>query len=225
MANENLLAPDQRTDKWFQDRSGKFTGSRFINLFAKSKDGKPQKAYTDLITTVVGERLTGQYQENGMDSFSLKHGREVEPYGREQYELETGLFVVQASFIVHPSIPFAGASPDGLVDSDGGLEIKCPKDWNIHLARFENGMEPDHMPQVQGCMWVTGRKWWDFVSYDPRVNEHLRFYRQRVWRDETYIAALEREVMLAEVEVRARLKNFDKAHIEQILIDRIKEPS
>lgn len=218
--NENYLAPDQRTDKWYQDRSGKFTGSRFVDLLSK-----PNKAYSNLIMQIVGERLTGQYQESGMDSYSLKHGREVEPYGRERYELETGLIVIQTGFIQSKEIPFIGASPDGLVGEDGGLEIKCPKDWNIHLARFENGMGDEFMPQVQGCMLVTGRKWWDWVSYDPRVNEHLRFYRQRIWRDEDYIEKLKRIILLAESDVRTRLKFFDKSNIEQILIDRVKEKS
>jgi hypothetical protein len=224
MINENLLSAEQRTEQWYQDRSGKFTGSRFKDLLATDKHGKPLKAYHDLIIQIVGERLTGRYQESGMDSYALRHGREVEPYAREEYELQTGLIVAQASFIQHPTYKFVGASPDGLVTEDGGVEIKCPKDWDIHLARFEFGMEDEHMPQVQGCMWVTKRKWWDFVSYDPRVNEHLRFYRQRVWRDDAYIAQLDRAVMLAEHEVRERLKNYTPERVTQILIDRVKEP-
>ena len=225
MINENLLAPEQRTEQWYQDRSGRFTGSRFKDLLAKGRDDKPLKAYHDLIIQLVGERLTGRYQESGMDSYALRHGREVEPYARQAYELETGAMVVQAAFIQHPTYKFVGASPDGLIGVDGGIEIKCPKDWDIHLARFENGMEDEHMPQVQGGMWVTGRKWWDFVSYDPRVNEHLRFYRQRVWRDDRYIAELDCAVMLAEHEVRERLKNFSPERIAQILIERVKEPA
>lgn len=223
--NENLIAPEQRTEQWYQDRSGKFTGSRFVDLKTKNKKTKePLKRRDDLIKQIIGERLTGQYQDSGMDSFALKHGRELEPYASEQYEMETGLIVVHTGFINHRSLSFVGASPDGLVGVDGGVEIKCPKDWNIHLARFEFGMdEEEFMPQVQGCMWVTGRKWWDWVSYDPRMPAHLRFYRQRVWRDEDYIADLEREVLLAESEVRTRLKNFEVAHVEQILIDRVKE--
>jgi hypothetical protein len=218
MVNQNLLASEQRTESWYQDRSGKFTGSRFVDLLK----APALKGYKDLIIQVVGERLTGRHQDNNMDSFSLRHGREVEPYGRQAYELETGEIVVEAPFIQHPIYKFVGASPDGLVGVDGGIEIKCPKDWDIHLARFEFGMEEEHMPQVQGCMWVTGRKWWDFVSYDARVNEYLRFYRQRVWRDEEYIARLDKAVMLAEHEVRERLKNFSKDRIEQILIERVK---
>lgn len=218
MLNENLLAPDQRTDKWYQDRSGKFTASRFVDLLSK-----PNKAYSNLIMQVVGERLTGQYQESGMDSYALKHGREVEPYARERYELETGLLVTQTGFIQCKAIPFAGASPDGLVGDDGGLEIKCPKDWNVHLERFENGIGKEFMPQVQGCMLVTGRKWWDWVSYDPRVSEHLMFYRQRIWRDENYIEKLRRIILLAESEVRTSLKFFEKENIELILNERVKE--
>lgn len=223
MASENLIAPDQRTEGWYLDRSGKFTGSVFVDLLAENGKGEPLKSYYTLINRIIGERLTGQYQDTGMDSYSLKHGREMEPYANERYELETGELVIHTGFINHPTISFAGASPDGLVGIDGGIEIKCPKNWDIHLARFETGMDEEFMPQVQGCLWVTGRKWWDWVSFDSRVPEHLQFYRQRIYRDEVYIAKLERKVLLAESEVRTRLKKFEKPYIEQILIERVKE--
>jgi len=218
MLNENLLLADQRTEQWFFDRSGKFTGSRFIDLLSDPTT----KAYKDLIKTIVGDRLSGQYQDKGIDSKSLKHGREMEPYAVEEYELQTGLLVSPAAFIKHSLIPFVGASPDGLIGLDGGLEIKCPWNRDIHLARFVDGMEADHLPQVQGCMWVTGRKWWDFVSFDSRVLPHLRFYRQRIYRDEEYIAKLEKAAMVAEFAVRERLKMYDEKRIQEILIERVK---
>lgn len=221
--NQNLLAADQRTDEWFKERSGKFTGSRFTDLLAIDAQGKPLKARQSLVMQVIGERLTGQYQEKGMDAYSLKHGREIEPFATEQYEMQTGIFVHRSGFITHKDISFVGVSPDGLVGDKGGLEIKCPSNWDIHLARWEYGMEDMHLPQVQGCMWVTGREWWDFVSYDPRVKEHLQFYRQRIWRDEAYIANLKREAFLAEAEVRERLKFYNIENINQISLDRVKE--
>ena len=98
-----------------------------------------------------------------------------------------GYVVTESGFIQHPEYPFAGCSPDGLIASDGGLEMKCPKSSAIHLERFISGVPDEYMPQVQGCMWVTGRQWWDFVSYDSRMPESHRMLRIRVKRDEEFI--------------------------------------
>lgn len=218
--NENLLSPDQRTPEWYQNRSGKFTGSRFKDL--PLDGGKPKKCYFDLINQLVVERLTGEYMDNGIDSYALRWGREVEPTARDFYQFETGENVRQASFINHRTLPFVGVSPDGLVDPNGGTEFKCPKDPTIHVERFETGMnEAEFMPQVQGCIWVCERDWWDWVSFDPRMPQHMRFYRQRVWRDDKYIANLERAVLLAEGEVRRRLGNFTPEKVAQILEQRL----
>lgn len=188
----------QRTAEWHMDRAGRFTGSRFVDVMARSKkDGKPLKAYHDLIWQIVTERMTGQASE-GVDSYSMKWGRDVEPYAREAYEFETGLIVQETGFIQHPAFPFIGCSPDGLVGVDGGLEMKCPKDSRIHLERFISGIGDEFIPQVQGCMWVTGRKWWDWVSYDPRMPETHRLLRIRIERDEQYIGELEKVVLEAE---------------------------
>jgi hypothetical protein len=202
----------QGSPEWFAERAGRFTGSRFADVLARSKSsGKPLKAYDDLIEQIAAERITLDY-EDGVTARALKWGHEVEPFARNAYEMETGLIVQQVGFIVHPQFDFAGASPDGLIGLDGGLEIKCPISKTVHLARIRNGMEEDHMPQVQGAMWVTGRKWWDFISYDPRPKgqyEHLRLFRQRVMRDQAYIDRLEREVILAEAHVRDILKSYN----------------
>lgn len=224
MLNENLFDTDQRTEQWYLDRSGKFTGSRFKDLLAFDAKGDPLKAHLNLLQQIIGERLSGRYQDTGMDSRSLKYGRETEPFGAAEYELQTGLIVKPAGFITHPKILFAGVSPDGLVGNNG-LEIKCPINWDIHLARFENGMEDFHLPQVQGSMWVTDAEWWDFVSYQPFVKPHLQFYRERIYRDDEYIANLEKQVYLAESKVRERLEFYNEVNIEQILIDRVKEPN
>lgn len=180
----------QRTEEWFSDRAGKFTGSRFVDVLARAKkDGKPLKAFYDVVEQVVVERIYGQ-PVDGAEGAALRWGTDVEPFARAAYELETGNVVVESGFIQHPDLSHVGCSPDGLVGGDGGIEMKCPKNPAIHLKRFSAGMEEEHMPQVQGCMWVTGREWWDFVSYDPRAPEHLRIYIQRIERDEAFIANL-----------------------------------
>lgn len=205
----------QRTDAWHADRCGKFTASRFVDVLARDKKtGKEKlKAWHDCVWDVVKERITGT-QEDGVDSYSMRWGREVEPFARSAYELETGLLVTESGFINHPTLNFVGCSPDGLIGIDGGLEMKSPKDSGIHLDRFVNGMnEAEFMPQVQGCMWVTGRKWWDWVSYDPRMTgdfEHLRIFKVRIERDEEYIQKLEVAVFEAEAKVQEILSSLTK---------------
>lgn len=204
-----MSTADQRTEEWRQDRAGKFTGSRFVDVLARSKTdaSKKLKAWHDCVWQVVVERMTGQPMEE-INAFALQWGKDVEPYARQAYELETGLIVSEVGFIDHPVYAFAGCSPDGLIGADGGLEMKCPKNSAIHLQRFISGMEDEHIPQVQGCMWVTGRKWWDFVSYDPRMPEKYRIFRHRYERDDEIIAKIESAVIEAEAEASKILSNF-----------------
>lgn len=188
----------QRTAEWHAERAGKFTGSRFVDVLARNKKtGAKLKAWDDLIWQVVVERMTGQAVE-GPTGYALQWGTDVEPFAREAYELQTGNVVVESGFIQHPEYPFAGCSPDGLIGDDGGLEMKCPKNSAIHLARFIDGVPEEYIPQIQGCMWVTGRKWWDFVSYDPRMPESHQQLIINVQRDDDFIARLEEAVLDAE---------------------------
>lgn len=108
----------------------------------------------------------------------------MEGFAREAYELETGNVVQQVGFITHPDFPSVGASPDGLIGTDGGLELKCPRSSAIHLERFLSGIPAEYIPQIQGCMWVTGRKWWHFCSYDPRMPASHQLLHILVPRDD-----------------------------------------
>ena len=145
--------------------------------------------------------MTGQAIE-GPGGFALAWGHEVEQFARDAYELETGNVVQQVGFIEHQEFPFAGASPDGLIDDDGGLELKCPRDSRIHLDRFLSGVPSEYIPQIQGCMWVTGRQWWHFASYDPRMPESHRLLIIKVPRDDAVIAKIQAAVLAAETEAQ-----------------------
>lgn len=191
---------EQGTLEWRAARAGHATASRFADVMAKVKLGEA-KTRQDYRWELVTERLSGipleQYQSKAM-----RRGNELEPEARAAYEAETGVLVRKVGFLNHPEVQWCGASPDGLIDDDGGLEIKCPDNPVIHVQTIHGGMPDEHRPQVQGGMWVTGRKWWDFVSYDPRMPEDLQLYVQRVKRDDAYIEKLAAEVgvFLGEVE-------------------------
>ena len=206
-----VITEEQRNAEWHQARAGKFTGSKFVDLLARNKKtGKPLKAYDDLIWKIVCERFSGVV-DDGPDGYALRWGREVEPFAIEAYELQTGGIVKTTGFIKHSTYDFVGVSPDGLVDEDGGLEIKCPKSLSVHLQRFMDGMPEEHVPQVQSCMWGTGRKWWDFASYHPHAPESHRLLIIRNYRDDEYIANMERETLIAEQLVQELTEKLQRA--------------
>lgn len=183
-----LETADQRSDDWYAARCGKATASRFRDAMAALKNGQPAQAAKDYLTELVVERLTGQPVQK-FTTAAMQWGTEQEAAARAAYERRTGIEVEETGFVVH-DVLMAGCSPDGLVDWDGLIEIKCPYNTGVHIETLLNGMPADHMPQVQGQMWITGRQWCDFVSYDPRMPADLQLYVQRIYADPKAIADL-----------------------------------
>ncbi len=178
----------QGTPEWHAARCGRATASEFASILAKG-EGKTRATY---MRKLIAERLTGKVT----DSFSNIHlirGSEQEAMARLSYEAIIDDFVEQVGFIQHDEL-MVGCSPDGLVGRDGGCEFKCVLP-HIQVETFQRGeFPPEHKAQVQGSLWVTGRRFWDFGSYCPDMPPHLRLYRHRVVRDEAYIENLEKEV-------------------------------
>jgi putative phage-type endonuclease len=169
-------------------------------LVAKLKTGKPANSREDYLYELVAERLTGQ----PLDFFQTKDmqwGTEKEPLARQAYEQKHFVEVGQVAMVMHPVIENAGASPDGLVEDDGLIEIKCPR-TKTHLMTLRSKQAPaQYIPQMQWQMACTGRQWCDFVSYDPRLPEHLQLFIVRVQRDQALIEQYEQEVIQFLVEV------------------------
>jgi len=202
---------EQGSQEWRQDRSGLWTASKFADLIAADKrTGKPLKCRADAIWNCVVERMTGR-PADGASGFALQWGVDVEPDARQAFELETGKVVQQAGFIQHPKYAFAGASPDGLIGDDEGLELKSPYSSSVHLSRFLDGVPGEYLIQIQGCMWVTCRKKWYFASFDPRMPPSHQLLIIPVLRDECVIAAIEAAVLAAEdeaVELQQRIERM-----------------
>lgn len=204
---------EQRSDEWHEQRRGLITASRFADVIAVGRNGKPLKAREDYMLELLHERTSGQPKQP-ISSRSLTWGTEVEEFARKAYELETGLLVADAGFIVHPAHPFIGGSPDGLVGSDGLIEIKSPHDEKVHLRTWLCSMPSDHTPQVQGNLMCSERLWLDFISYDPRSGEPYRLYIQRIERDDDYInntllpglLQFEKELQALESELHKKLE-------------------
>jgi putative phage-type endonuclease len=187
-----LETADQRTEDWYAARLGKATASRFRDAIAALKSGAPAQAQRDYLTELVVERLT-QAPIQRYTTAAMNWGTEQEPAARAAYERVTKRIVEETGFVAHDTL-MAGCSPDGLVDWDGLIEIKCPFNTANHIETLLNGMPSDHIPQVQGQMWITGREWCDFVSFDPRMPAELQLHVQRIQRDPSFIADLEARI-------------------------------
>lgn len=180
---------EQGTPEWHQERCGKITASRFADVLAVLKSGKPSEARAKYMREIVFEVISSTPIES-INAAALSWGKDIEMYAREAYELYTGNIITTSGFTLSLENKNIGSSPDGLVDDDGGIEIKCPKSESVHIQTLLEGMPQEHYAQVQGNMYVTGRKWWDFVSFDPRQSEGFRIYIERINRDEEYIEKL-----------------------------------
>ena len=196
---------DQRTDEWFKSRLGKATASRIADIIAKTKTG-PSASRENYVVQLVLERIT-QTKGESYSNAAMQWGTETEPLARQAYELKRGLFVDEVGFIDHPTIANSGASPDGLVGTDGLVEIKCPNSATHMETLVTRKIPQKYIPQMTWQMACTGRNWCDFVSFDPRFPEHLQIFIERIEYDPTYVRMLELEVtqFLDEVEKKVEI--------------------
>lgn len=190
---------EQGTPEWHAERCGKATASKIADIIATTKSG-PSTSRKNYLAQLVAERLTGTVAESYTNA-AMQWGKDTEAQAREAYAFLKGVDVEPAPFVIHPAIPDSGASPDGFVGFDGLVEIKCPF-TATHIDTILTGkIDSKYITQIQWQLACTGRDWCDFVSYDPRMPEHLAIYVKRVPRDDAMIGQLEREVetFLAEV--------------------------
>jgi putative phage-type endonuclease len=183
---------EQRSPEWFQQRLGKATGSRISDIVAKTKSGY-SASRANYMAQLVVERMTNKQAESYSNA-AMEWGTEQEPLARAAYEAEVDVLVEEVGMIDHPTVEMSGASPDGLVGDEGLVEIKCPT-TATHIDTLMGEQAPKkYYDQMQWQMACTGRKWCDFVSFDPRMPEGLQLFVKRVERDDEYIAMLESEV-------------------------------
>lgn len=186
----------QGTLEWKQDRAGRATGSRAKDIVAAIKSGEAA-ARRDYRIQLGLERLTGMPADDFFVSKEMMWGTEQEPFARMAYEERTGLIVKECGFICLTDF-MAGCSVDGFIQ-DGGRkgvwEAKCPKSAT-HLGYLEaDRLPPEHAPQIIHNMWASDAEFADFVSFDPRMPEHLQLFIHRVERDEKVIAEYEADLI------------------------------
>jgi putative phage-type endonuclease len=199
---------EQGSDAWLEIRRGIITASVIGQLITPGtiKPASNDKSRA-LIAQLAAERITGQTDSVFVNDDMLR-GTLHEPYARDKYAEHNGVEVQQVGFVIRDEWGIRlGASPDGLVGEDGGLEIKCPR-AKAHIQTILSGHVPAHnMAQVQATLLVTGRDWWDFVSFCAG----LPMFTKRVtldakWRDSIITAAT-----TAEHEIGSMVSCFQSA--------------
>lgn len=168
---------------------------------AGEKIGEWSEGAKDYAFQLAIERISGQPLDEGFETYAMRRGHELEPMARMEHEMQTGLIVRHAGFVSTDDGKFGG-SADGLIDDDGGSEYKCLiSPQTLRAVIIEHDISA-YIDQVQGCLWLTGRDWWDFCMYCPALTPTgKQLYRRRFYRDEAYIEALEADLIEFEREV------------------------
>lgn len=182
----------QGSPEWIAARVGSLGASRVAEALAKTKTGWGASR-ANLLAELVAERLTGAAAA-GFTNAAMQWGNDKEPEARSAYEFMSDVDVALVGIVRHPSIAGTHASPDGLVGDDGLVEIKAPNTSTHIETLLTQKVAEKYILQMQWQMCCTGRKWCDFVSYDPRMPERMRLFVKRIDRDDQAIAKLEKDV-------------------------------
>ena len=166
------------TSEWIMSRKGCLTGSRMAAALSFRKDGKESAERAKLKIELLAERMTDIAVDHYV-SPAMQWGLDWEPHAIEAYEAATGNIVQPAGYVPHPHIEYFGATPDGLINSDGVFEAKCPT-TPTHLNWILAGVVPaEYKPQMIVECLVSRRRFADFVSFDPRMPAPRRLFYRR----------------------------------------------
>lgn len=184
----------QGTPEWYQARVGKITASCFSDAISttsrtsgKRKLGDPTAAAERYAADLAIERISQQPHGEPVRAWVLERGHEMETRARMLYEARTGAFITEAGICVSDDGIF-GYSTDGLSGNDGLLEIKSPIDSSKIVEMWQTGDTSEYDHQIQGGLWLTGRKWLDFIMYVPDLAAAGKdLYVKRILRDEAFI--------------------------------------
>jgi putative phage-type endonuclease len=214
----------QRSPEWYEIRCGRVTASRVADIVSKGRGKAESARRRNYRAEIITERLTGQVI-GGFQSAAMEWGTITENEARDAYAEHSLCTVEEVGFVIHPTIPMAGASPDGLVGVEGEIEIKCPTSLTQVTSLAEHyemlggaGIDPDYLIQMQWQMACTARQWCDFISYDPRLPGSLKLMVQRVQRDDEVITMLEAEVLKFLTEVEETVAALRKQYEPQLEI-------
>ena len=160
----------QRSAEWFAERVRKITASNLGACLGLVSYTSRKEAYNRAMGAVHTSDIgTSMHEERKNEA--CEYGIRYEPHAIAEYELITGNRVDEARFVLHPTINWIGASPDGYVGDAGIVEVKCPWFYKVPHATV-----PMHYYLQMNCqLECTGRKWCDFVSWTPQ--QGMNIYR------------------------------------------------
>jgi len=181
----------QNSPEWYAVRRGVITASSFSKIIT-AKTMKISAQSDEIENKVIAEILTdeedGEFNGNGW----TERGKELEPKAVSLYEMVRDCETIPVGFVTNDDGTI-GCSPDRFIGNDGGLEIKCLS-AHRHIKYFLSGtIDEEHKPQVQGCLMITGRKWWDVMAYHPQLPPSII----RVEPDEEYQGKLSAASIMA----------------------------
>ena len=205
---------EQGSDEWYAARLGKVTASRAADVLTK----KGSAARSNLSAQLVLERITKTKAES-FQSPSMQWGIDQEPTAKLFYEASRDVLVESVGFVQHPSIEYAGASPDGLVGANGLVEIKCPNTATMIDIILTKKIPTNHITQMQMQMACTQRDWCDYVVFDPRMPPKAKLFIKRINRDKVFIDLMEKEIILFLKDVDSNYQSIS-SFIENNISDR-----
>jgi exodeoxyribonuclease (lambda-induced) len=182
---------EQNSDSWFQAKCGLLTASEFSEVMkkARNKSDEFSASFRSLLYKKCTEAMTGQIKQ--ISAKPLDYGIENEPGAILAYEFINEVEVDRVPIIIDKDNNLIGASPDGLIDKDGMIEVKTAFNPQKQIERFFDTKVPaEYLPQIQGNLMVNEREWCDFISYCPAIENENRIIIRRVYRDDNYIAKL-----------------------------------
>ena len=202
-----ILDCEQGSPEWGAARLGVTTASMCSKILTPT--GRPSSARDEYVGKLLAEWALGEPVEEFMGTYHTERGKGLEPMALAHYRFQHDADVRKVGFVFRDADRLAGCSPDALVGEDGGLELKCPSPGN-HLIWWLHGTQTGeipkkHMPQVQFSLWVTGRKWWDWMSFHPDLPPFL----VRIAPDPKWQAALDACMPAVFDEIRAGRESAD----------------
>jgi len=195
-----IVEVEQNSDDWLALRRGRITASRLGDVMARPET----KRYMDYRAELVLELMGHEDVEATPEWFM--HGREMEPYAISTYEFKYDCSLAHDLLCIHNDYDWLSCSPDGLLlpNLDQGQEFKCRKLYKNYrkevgrvrkykaLGEKKKCVPPMYAPQIQGCMWVTGFKFWWYVNYYQDLDTgKWAIERVEIPRDQAYIDRME----------------------------------
>jgi hypothetical protein len=190
-----VIMCEQRTLEWWAARLGNITGSQISDIMPDPKKGILSQTALSYMNMIIAERLTSIPKL--IYSKSIEHGILNEPIARRFYEQKTGKAVIGCGSIRNAEFIDVSGSPDGLIGDDGIIEIKCPNSHTHINTLLTNEIDNDYIYQIQFSLWNLNRKYCDFISFDPRVDDdNLKIKIIRIERDEITIQKIVKKIKI-----------------------------